>query len=113
MPETRHPHQTLWESEDWVLKPALGRVGEDVGIHGVTTPKEWRTITRSARWFPKHWAAQRRFEAIPLQVGSELAYPCLGIYVVDGQAEGAYVRLASRPLIDGKSRDAALLVEAS
>ena len=108
LPETRDPRQASWrESEEWVLKPALGRVGEAVGIAGITPPREWRSIARSAFWRPWHWVAQRRFTAAPL---GEL-YPCIGVYTVGSRAAGAYGRVARRPLIDARAQDAAVLVE--
>ncbi len=99
-------------AEEWVLKPALGRVGELIGIRGVTKEKEWKTIARHATWHPRYWAVQRRFEAVPavLPETGELVYPCLGVYCVNGRAAGAYGRLASQPLIDFQARDAAVLI---
>jgi len=64
--------------------------------------------------------AQRRFTALPL-VHDGVAHdgalhdgaarhPCLGVYTIDGRVAGAYGRVASRPLIDGRAQDAAVLV---
>jgi glutathionylspermidine synthase len=111
LPETRHPHDVPWrEIEEWVLKPALGRVGDGIGIRGVTPPKAWRTIVRSARFFPRSWIAQRRFDATPLETDTGRAHPCIGVYTVDGRAAGAYGRIASAPLIDWRARDVSVLV---
>jgi glutathionylspermidine synthase len=110
LPETRHPRDVSWrQTDDWVLKPALGRVGDGIGIRGVTGAKEWRRIARAARLFPRWWIAQRRFEATPLVTGSEMVYPCIGVYTVDGRAVGAYGRIASRPLVDWRARDVSVL----
>lgn len=114
LPETRDPREARWRADDgWVLKPAMGRVGEGVGIRGVTPGTEWRKIARAARWQPAHWVAQRRFEARPMTRGDGVVYPCVGVYTVDARAVGAYGRLAYRPLTDWRSRDAAVLVEAA
>ncbi|MBI4577792.1 MAG: glutathionylspermidine synthase family protein [Planctomycetes bacterium] len=94
----------------WVLKPALGRVGEAVGMDGVTDPAEWAAIRRSARWRPRWWAAQRRFEAVPWATDLGPLYPCLGVFAVDGRAAGIYGRAARRPLIDHRAMDVAVLV---
>ena len=111
LPETRHPHDVpARELEEWVLKPALGRVGDGVGIHGVTPPKEWRRIVRSARFFPRSWIAQRRFDGTPLDTDAGTAHPCIGVYTVDGHAAGAYGRIAGKPLIDWRARDVSVLV---
>jgi glutathionylspermidine synthase len=111
LPETRDPRDVPWRgSEEWVLKPALGRVGEDVGMIGVTEAKLLKRVSRDARWFPSSWVAQRRFAATALRVRGEDLYPSIGIYTIDGLAAGAYGRIAERPLIDGRARDAAVLV---
>jgi len=111
LPETRDPRDVPWRGrEEWVLKPALGRVGEDIAISGVTEPKQFNRLSRDARWFPSGWAAQRRFAATAFRVRGLDLYPSVGIYTIDGRAAGAYGRIAERPLIDGRARDAAVLV---
>lgn len=113
LPETRDPREVRGDPEDaWVLKPALGRVGEDVGIAGVTEAKGLAAIRRAAARSPDEWAAQRRFEVVPLVVDGRSFYPCVGVYTVDARAVGAYGRLAGRPLIDHRAQDAAVLVRA-
>lgn len=111
LPETRDPRDAPWRgSDDWVLKPALGRVGEDVGIPGLTSAKEWKAITRSVRWHPGHWIAQRRFEPTVLAQGGEALHPCIGVYTIGTRVAGAYGRLARRALIDYRAQDVAVLV---
>ena len=77
-----------------MIKPALGRVGEGIGMPGLVTGKEWREIRRGARWFPSHVVAQRRFHPTSIVIGGIARYPCLGVYTVDGRVAGAYGRLA-------------------
>ena len=113
LPETRSPRDVAgWLEEDWVLKPALGHEGLDVGIKGVTRPADWRRIRRTASWFPGAWAAQARFEVPALPTPDGPLYPCLGVYVIEGRAAGAYGRMGVRPLIDDRSREIAVLVRA-
>ena len=116
LPETCDPRDAPWrdrigQSDEWVLKPALGRVGEDVGIAGLLSPKEWKGIESSVRASPERWVAQRRFDASPLDVGGQVAYPCIGVFTIGGKAAGAQGRLARRPLIDARAGEAAVLVE--
>ena len=112
LPETVDPRKVPWQRDErWLLKPALGRVGDSIGYRGVTTAKDWRAISRSARWWPSHWVAQRRFEAIPLMHEQQPYFPVLGIYVIDGHACGIYGRLARRPLIDFQAQDIAVLID--
>jgi nucleoside-diphosphate-sugar epimerase/glutathionylspermidine synthase len=114
LPETRSPAEVSdLERGDWVLKPALGHEGHNVRLHAITAPDDWQRLLRSVRKHPDDWAAQRRFDPIPLPTPEGLLYPCLGIYVIDGQVAGCYGRLASRPLIDDRSREVAVLVRAA
>jgi glutathionylspermidine synthase len=110
LPETRDARQVRWiGSDDWIVKPALGRVGEGVGMAGLVEAKEMRRITRSVRWWPGSWIAQRRFEIVPVEIGGERRFPCLGVYTIDGHVAGAYARLSATPLVDARAVDAALL----
>ena len=111
LPETRSPRDVAGAPEaDWVLKPALGHEGLNVGVPGVTDPGHWREIRRAARCDPGAWAAQRRFAPLPLATPDGPMYPCLGVYVIDGRPAGAYGRMGRRPLIDDRSREIAVLV---
>jgi len=111
LPQTRDPREVPWrDSEEWVLKPALGRVGEWIGIRGVTAEKEWRRIARNVARSPKYWAAQKRFAAVPANADGENLYPCIGVFVIDGQACGVYGRASSAPLIDGRAQDIPILI---
>ena len=113
LPETRSPRDADWRGDEgWILKPALGRVGEDVGLRGVVPQKQWEAIARSARWWPGDWVAQRRFEAVALEHEGAALHPCLGVYVIDGRAAGIYGRVARKALIDSRARDVAVLLRA-
>jgi hypothetical protein len=107
----------------FVLKPVWGRIGEGVVIDGATSAAAARHARWMARLFPKSWCLQRRFESIPLR--EELGFTvdgaqerrhchaCIGVYVIDGRAAGAYARVAPRALMDGRAQDAAVLIDAS
>lgn len=111
LPETRAARGTDWRSDDgWVLKAALGRVGDAVGLRGVTAADHWRRIRRDVRWHAGHWIAQRRFEAVPMPGPRGPVFPCIGVFVIDGRAAGAYGRVSHRPLIDDQAQDAAVLI---
>lgn len=111
LPETRDPRQIDKRHEEgWIFKPALGRVGEDIGMQGVTTPKAWKLIKRSVKWQPAYWAAQRRFEAVPLVTENGNWYPCIGVYTINGRTAGAYGRMSNQPLINSTAKDVAILI---
>lgn len=109
LPETRSPWHV--DDGDWVIKPALAHEGYRVAMSRVTEPATFTRITRTAKWQPRRWAAQRRFSAAPLATPEGLEYPCIGVYVVDGRVAGLYGRIAGRPLIDGSAKDIVLLVQ--
>ncbi len=114
LPETRAPRPRRAETRsnaDWVLKPALGRVGEDLALDGVTPAPLQRRIARAVRWFPRHWVAQRRFESLPVDTPLGPMHVCLGVFVIDGRAAGIYGRMARVPLIDARAYDVAVLVD--
>ncbi|MCA9608829.1 MAG: glutathionylspermidine synthase family protein, partial [Myxococcales bacterium] len=111
LPETRDPRDVDAATGEWVLKPALGRIGEDVGLPGVTESRGWRAIARSVRRRPSQWVAQRRFEITPVETPMGRKYPCIGVFVVDGRAAGFYGRLGRTPLIDGSALEAAVLID--
>jgi glutathionylspermidine synthase len=112
LPETRDPRDVPWKRDGgWVLKPALGRVGDGIGLAGVTPEKEWKQIRRELRFGGRWWAAQRRFEAVPMTVDGDSYYPCVGVYTIDGRAAGGYGRVARRPIVNHLAQDVAVLVE--
>jgi hypothetical protein len=96
----------------WVLKSVLGRVGDGVGVPGITAPERWRKMRRAASFHPRAWVAQRRFESWGRATDGGTDHLCIGVFVIDGRVAGAYGRAAGRALIDAEARDVAVLVEA-
>ena len=110
LPETRDPRDAPWRrSDEWIVKPALGRVGEGIGMADAVPAADMRRIERHARWWPGHWIAQRRFRVTPIEIGGRAVFPCLGVYTLDGRVVGAYGRFGGVPLIDARAADAAVL----
>ncbi|MCI0684269.1 MAG: glutathionylspermidine synthase family protein [Gemmataceae bacterium] len=110
LPETCDPRHCAWRSEEWLVKPALGRVGDGVGFRDTMTVREWERIARDVERHPRCWVAQRRFEATPFTTPCGPCYPCIGVYTVDTRVVGAYGRMARRPLVDWRAQDIAVLV---
>jgi glutathionylspermidine synthase len=110
LPETRNPAAVRNSLDNWVLKPALGHEGRDVALAGVSNADDWQRIRSAALRDEAAWAAQRRFETLPLPTPDGPLYPCLGVYAIDGRVAGAYGRVAPRPLIDDRSREVVVLV---
>ena len=110
LPETRDPRDAPWRTSDqWVVKPALGRVGAGVGIREAVEARDMRRIERQVRLWPGHWIAQRRFDVVPVEIDGVRLFPCLGVYTLDARVVGAYGRLAPVPLVDARAADAAVL----
>jgi len=111
LPETVDPRFANLQSENWILKPCLGRVGEGVTIPSVISKKELRSIMWDARLFPKDWVAQRRFNSLSLKSNDNTErHLCIGVFTVQGRAAGFYGRVSSRPRIDASAKDIAVLV---
>jgi len=111
LPETRDPRDCDGRNEDWVVKPALGRVGEDVLIPGVTEARQEKGIRKAVVRHHGLWAAQKRFHIAPVIADGAAWYACVGIYTVGGKAAGTYGRVSRTPLIDSSARDVPILVK--
>jgi len=111
LPTSSCPSQTpQLDAEDIVLKPALGRLGQDVAMRGVGSEKDYREILCNVRKRERHWVAQKRFVTIPVETEDGAVYPCIGVYTVNGKMAGLYGRAAKSPLIDERAQDVAVLV---
>ena len=111
LPPTAAPQAVGWQRDpDWILKPALGRVGEGIAIAGAAPAAEWRASRRWARWRPGSWVAQRRFVSRCVATPAGDRHVCLGVYTVDGRAAGMYGRLSPWPRIDARAQDVPVVV---
>jgi glutathionylspermidine synthase len=110
LPQTREIRGLDTRSREWVFKPAFGRVGDGIGLAGATSEKDWREIRRDMFFSPGAWIAQRRFEMLPLDTPLGPQFVCLGVYTVDGVADGIYARCSPNPIINHISRDVAVLL---
>lgn len=114
LPETHSPSDiSPREFHDWVLKPVLGRVGEDVGLAGTIPDRRLSRIHKAAGWHSWEWVAQRRFEVVPVYADQGTYYPCIGVFTINGRVAGAYGRISTIPLIDDRARDVAVLISRS
>jgi glutathionylspermidine synthase len=95
----------LEEREQWVLKRALGRVGDQVFVGMLTSQAYWKGLVEelaalrgegsvgSAGVAREAWIAQRlvRQQAIPTPFGHR--FVTLGAYVLDGRFAGYFARI--------------------
>lgn len=111
LPETRDPRHAPWaRDENWLIKPAFGRIGGGVAWFGGVSKEDWRHSAWRARLYPRQWLAQRRFASRPLMSAKGLRHLCLGVFVIDGKAAGFYARLARHRHVDQQAEDIAVLV---
>ena len=111
LPETRALADAPWLRDDgWLIKSAYSNTGDDVCVRETMPASEWRRRSWEARLHPGSWLAQRRFVVTPLPGDDGPLYPCIGVYVVDGKAAGAYARVTSGAVIDYRARDVAVLI---
>jgi hypothetical protein len=111
LPETRDPRDVPWQGDDgWLLKSAFCNTGDTVSIRSSLGDKAWSALARSARWRPKQWVAQRRFQSVPVVTPVGLMHPCIGVYTVNGRVAGAYARITGGPVVDFAAIDVPLLV---
>jgi len=112
LPESRDPREVNWRKDPgWLLKSAFCNNGDDVICRAWLTPRDWQRASFWARLRPSQWVAQRRFKSVAAETAMGPMYPCVGVYVVDGQAAGAYGRLSAGPVINYSAIDVAILVD--
>ena len=113
LPPTHDPRERGFPSDErWVYKPVCGRIGEGIGMRGVTGAKEWKSIQSDVKRHPNQWVIQGRFNALPVQAADgKNWYPCIGVYTVNGRAAGIYGRISPNPIITSTAKDIAVLVE--
>jgi hypothetical protein len=110
LPETLDPRGASRQRDPgWLLKAAFANNGDEVHDRTWAQPRTWRQAAWAARLWPRAWAAQRRFDPLPVATPDGMMYPCLGVYTIDGRAAGVYGRLSPRPMIDYAAVDVAVL----
>ncbi len=120
MPECRDPREVAdHEWEHWVLKAAYSNTGDEVVLPPAHPGRSavdsglWERTIREARRKSHSWVAQRRFETSTLDFACGPLRPCIGVFVINGQAAGAYVRLALQQVTDCFALEAPLLLESN
>jgi glutathionylspermidine synthase len=112
LPESRDPQNVPWEKDDsWLVKKAFSNTGDTVAFHSAPLLARWKQIARAVRRNGSAWIAQRRFSPVPLPTPIGDAFPCIGVYTVNGRAAGIYGRLTKQAIVDYRAIDVAVLIE--
>ena len=101
-----------YSREDWVLKAAYANTGDAVHIGADLSSGAWNDLLGRARRRPTDWVVQQRFETLAFESEHGQVHPCVGVFVIGGQAAGAYVRLSRNQVTDGDAMEAPLLIVA-
>jgi len=114
LPKTYDPRaiKDRLNSESIIVKPALGRVGEDVTIDGTMPKKAIVLIKKSAKRYPKHYMAQEKFISVPVKADNGVLYHvCIGAFSINGKFAGLYGRLSPSARMDRNAIDAPILIK--
>ena len=115
LPETVEAKDVLsgkYSKEEFIYKPAYGRVGEKISIKEACKEDEYRKILKEVRKHPKRYIAQRRFASQPLEgINGEKLHVCIGSYAVEGEHAGFYARVSHLLRIDSNAADIPVLIE--
>ena len=114
LPKTIEVSELKYEKnkENYIFKPAYGRVGEKISIKEACDETEYKNILSDVRKHPKKYLAQKKFDSKPL-IGEngEQFHVCLGSYAIDGKHGGYYARISKTPRIDSNAADIPVLIE--
>ena len=110
------PHTTLVskikDNDNYIYKPACGRVGEKISIKEACDEEEYRLILNDVKKHPNNYLAQEKFISKPLIGPDKNKYhACLGSYTVDGKHAGFYARISKKPRIDSHAEDIPVIIE--
>lgn len=100
------------EENQYIFKPAYGRVGEKISIKEACRDDEYKKILKDVKRHPKKYIAQKKFDSMPLvaEDGKEF-HVCIGSFSVDDKHAGFYARISDLPRIDSYAADIPVLVE--
>lgn len=117
LPKTVEVKKVIKDSllkDEYIFKPAYGRVGERISIKEACKDNEYKKILKDVKRYPKRYIAQKRFNSVPLiSENGEKFHVCIGSYSVDGEHAGFYARISDLPRIDSNAADIPVLIEIS
>jgi len=114
LPKTYDPKDTRLKKsvKEYIVKPALGRVGEDVTIEGTMPQNAIDKIKKLSKCYPKDFVVQEKFESVPILADDGINYHvCIGAFSINGRFAGLYGRLSPSPRMDRNAIDIAVLIK--
>ncbi len=108
--------QLRQEREDWVIKRAYGRVGEDVIVGPLCQKDDWElslTAVQGERRRGESWIAQRFLKQKPLETPWGPRLLTLGVYLLDGVFVGYFARITTASHVSHDALVLPVFVEAA
>lgn len=100
------------ENDEYIYKPACGRVGEKISIKEACEEDEYKSILKDVKRHPKKYLAQKKFHSKPLKSpDGKYFHVCIGSYTVEGKQAGFYARISEKPRIDSNAADIPVIIE--
>ncbi len=91
-PESLERARIIDERERWVIKTTFGRMGDGVAFGVDFSPEEWADAVDHILDAPESFVLQERFDTAPLWFSAGVAYPTIGVMLVNGEFAGYYSR---------------------
>jgi glutathionylspermidine synthase len=104
----------LLERAGWVVKRALGRVGDEVFVGPLTNDETWTLLVDGAlakRSAGEGWIAQRFVRQRPIATPWGPRFVTLGAYVIDGRFAGYFARVTPESHVSHDSLVVPVFVE--
>ena len=111
LPETVEVHKDTLHNDEFIFKPAYGRVGERISIKEACKGDEYSKILKDVKRHPRRYIAQKRFDSMTVSgVNGEEYHICIGSYAVEGKHASFYARISDLPRIDSNAADIPVLI---
>ena len=111
LPETAEVDKDIMHNDEFIFKPAYGRVGERISIKEACKGDEYNKILKDVKRHPKRYIAQKRFDSMTVPgVNGEEYHVCIGSYAVEGKHASFYARISDLPRIDSNAADIPVLI---
>jgi glutathionylspermidine synthase len=104
------------ERQDWVIKRAYGRVGDEVFVGRLFSQGDWSTLVHQlcqARLGGESWIAQRFVPQQPIPTPWGDRFVTLGAYVLDGRFCGYFTRITPESHVSGDALCVPVFTEAA
>ena len=100
------------EEDEYIYKPACGRVGEKISIKEACEEDEYKSILKDVKRHSNKYLAQKKFHSKPLKSpDGKYFHVCIGSYTVEGKQAGFYARISEKPRIDSNAADIPVIIE--